>query len=60
MDYKETWLELKARLERADYEIWKLVDHRTEEKELIKLRGKYEGINVALEYMREVDEDLEG
>lgn len=51
MDYKEAWFELKELLQRADYEIWKLVDHKTEEKELIRLRGKHEGIRLALSYM---------
>ena len=34
MDYKETWNELKERLKRADYEIWKLVDSKTSDDEM--------------------------
>lgn len=56
MNYKEAWSELKARLERADFEIWKMVDHRTSDDEMKRLRGKHEGIGVALSYMAEVDE----
>jgi hypothetical protein len=54
-DYREEWLELKERLKRADYEIWKMVDHRTSDDEFKRLKGKHEGIAVALNYMEEVD-----
>ena len=57
MDYKETWNELKERLKRADYEIWKLVDSKTSDDEMKRLKGKHEGIQFALSYMDEVDRD---
>jgi hypothetical protein len=58
MEYKEAWQELKARLERADYEIWKLVDHKTSEDELKRLKGKHEGIAVALGYISETESEV--
>lgn len=53
INYKEKWSELKEYLQREDYEIWKTVDHKTDDRELIRLKGKHEGIGVALSYLNE-------